>query len=404
MLLDRIISLIPDGNRRFPLKYVRMLNSIRDRYCLAKNKYLLAHPIRTPAVEMIRNILLNLDINALDGYKTDVDRYTEYIKFTGQNARVIFDPNFTNSISEGKFLDNQPVLFTTPHRPEIYLNCEFVEPLKELPFNAGWDEWQDLRGIRMTYNDSLSLPEDFSNSRLSYFHGFGTPRYIVMAINVPLLCFKYYKYVCDCREDGQQPDVNYFIKQFEFSHFFEDLVDIFVLNLIMRVFSDPDGSVDSIVRDTLIPRRFVTDNMLRQGVECIKEYVDLLRSGAIKPQDFLAIHWFGDRSLMEVIHDNCYRWVALPETSRYLWLRTLHEFPYFEVLVACVRLFIDGPLKNTLETRCKEIWTLRIKPINMTGSVTSPYLKELTAEMKSHLEAFLNGEKQPLPRKYTNTR
>ena len=109
MLLDRVISLIPEGNRRFPLKYIRMLNSIRDRYCLAKNKYLLAHPVRTPAVEMIRNILLNIDLNTLDGYKTDVDRYTEYIKYTGQNARAIFDPNFTNAIATGKFVENPNV-------------------------------------------------------------------------------------------------------------------------------------------------------------------------------------------------------------------------------------------------------------------------------------------------------
>lgn len=403
MLLDRVISLIPEGNRRFPLKYIRMLNSIRDRYCLAKNKYLLAHPVRTPAVEMIRNILLNIDLNTLDGYKTDVDRYTEYIKYTGQNARAIFDPNFTNAIATGKFVEN-PNGGVTKQTSEVYLNCEFNEPLKELPFNKPWEDWQDLRGIRLTYNDTLALPEDFSSSRLSYFHGFGTPNIITVAFNVPLLCFKYYKYVCDCREDGQQPDVNYFIKQYELAHFFEDLVDIFVLNLITRVFSDPDGSVDSIVRDMLVPRRFVTDNMLRQGVEGIKEFVDLVRAGSIKPQDFLATRWFGDRSLIDVINDNCYRYVELPETSRYLWLRTIHQFPYFSALVASVRLFIDGPLKDTLNTRCKEIWTLRIKPINMTGSITSPRLKEVTEQLKDHLEAFLNGEKQPLPRKYTNTR
>ena len=372
-----------------------MINSIRDRMCLAKNRYLLAHPINTPATMLFKYILLNLDLNAVRRLKTDVDRYTEYFKMTGTTFRSVIDPNFSNSIAGGKFIDKTTFIGSTLPA-EIMLNCEFANPINELPFEEDWPKWEHLRGIKIMYHDSLEIPEDFAKSTFQF--RLSPPSHFVIAVNVPVLCFKYYKYIEDCKENKVDPDVSYFLKQFEFANFFDDLIDIFIMNVLQRVFSRPTDSVDAIADSMLVPLRFCTTNMKRQGVEGIVEFVNLLKEGALKPQDFLATHWFGDKSIMGMVRENCYRLVSLPNTSRYLWLRTINDFPYLSMLIACTRSFIDGPFKETFDFRCREIWNLKIRPISMPGAVTNPGVKDVIATWKANLGAYLNGDDVILPR------
>lgn len=399
-MLDRLLSVIPTGNRRFPIKYMRMITSIKDRMVLAKNRYLLAHPIRTPAIEMFRYILQNLNLETLASYNSDVDRYTEYLKTIGSYFRLTLDPNFSNTIAGGRFIDRSSTFNFTP--AEILLNCEFANPIKELPFDADWSEWETLRSIRIMYHDSLQIPEDFSKSTFSFT--LNPPTHMIIAVNAPVLCFKYYKYLVDCKTSGMQPDVIYFLKQFEFAYFFDDLIDIFIMNTLQRVFSHPDDDIDQIAGDMLVPIRFCTMNMKRQGVEGIVEFVNLLRNGSIKPGDFLATHWFGNQSIMEKFQSNCRRYTALPNNSRYLWLRTLNDMPYLSMIIASVRSFPDGPLKDTFNNRCRELWNLRINPVSMPSSVTSTGVKDVIANWKSNLGGYLNGSDQILPREFRRTR
>ena len=124
----------------------------------------------------------------------------------------------------------------------------------------------------------------------------------------------------------------------------------------------------------------------------------------MKPQDFLAIHWFrGGRTIFDEYTDNCKRFAALPQSSRYLWLSTLNEFPYFFFVVAIARLFQDGPLKDSINTRCKELLTTRIMPINMPAAVVNPTLGNFIKQWQTALSQYLNGEAVifPKPRKQT---
>ena len=397
-MLDRILSLLPDGNRKFPLKYMRMVSSITDRMYLARNRYLLAHPIQTPGMEMLRWMCLNLNVQAMDNCKTDTDRYTEVIKYSSVPFRQVIDPIYSNTIAGGRFV--QRIGAVAPC--EIFLNCEFENPLRELPLDKDWSDWQTLRGIRLLYHDSLELPEDFAKSMFVFKEQ--TPSYLMLAINVPCLLFKYYKYVLDCRAGGQQADVNYFLKEFEYSYFFEDLYDIWTLNVLLRMIQNPDDSTTTVVQSVTMPIRFCTNNMLVQGIDGIKEFIDLIRAGSMKPQDFLAIHWFrGGRTIFDEYADNCKRFATLPQTSRYLWLSTLNEFPYFFFVVAIARLFQDGPLKESINTRCKELLNTKILPINMPAAVVNPTLGNFIKQWQTALVQYLNGETVifPKPRKQT---
>lgn len=397
-MLERILPLLPDGNRKFPLRYMRMVGTITDRMCLARNRYLLAHPIRTPGIELLRFLCLNLDIHQMDAYSNDADRYTNVIKYSAIPFRTVIDPIYTNSIAGGRWTVKNGT--STPC--EILLNCEFANPINELPFDRDWGEWQRIRGVRLLYHDSLELPEDFAKSLFVFKEQ--KPNYLIFAINVPALLFKYYKYVVDCRKDQQIPDTNYFLKEFEYSYFFDDLYDIWTLNLLIRIFESPDSSVDDVINDITMPLRFCTYNMLSQGVQGIFEFVNLLRTGAIKPQDFLATHWFrGGKTIVDQYKENCIRFTQLPQNHRYLWLKTLNEFPYFFLINTLVNMFLDGPLKETVAIRCKEIFVTKIAPVNMPSAVINPVLGNFIRQWQSSLSQYLRGEPTifPKPRKTT---
>jgi len=381
--------MIPDGNRRFPLRFRRMYNSIADRMVLAKMRYLNAHAIPTPGIELLRFICLNIDINSLESCQNDADRYLEILKGVGTQVRAAVDPMFTNSIAGGRWIPK------TQGVSEIILNAESVNPIKEMPLDKDWSAWQNLRAVRFLYHDSLELPEEFVSSMLQFKEQ--VPSYLMVSLNVPLLCFKYFKYAMECKKNHDNPDVNVFLKEYEYNHFFSDVLNIWLLNLLLRVLCNPDRETKDIVGDITMPIRFCTTNMLTQGIDGIKEFVDLLKTGSMKPQDFFQTRWFGDNDINFLINENCYRWVALPETYRYLWMKTLLQFPYFCYIMTSVRLFPDTPFKDTLNLRCNEILTYKIQPINMPTAVTSPTLGDFIRNWQITLTKFLQGESVVLP-------
>ena len=387
-MLKRILSMIPEGNRRFPLRYKRMLNSISDRMLLSKLRFYNAHSIPTPGIATLRFVCLNMNIAELDNCKSDMERYNSIINGYCVQMRTVLDPMFTNTLSSGKFIKSSLT-------SEILMICEFTNPYNEFPFEKDWLNWKSMRGVRMMYHDSLELPEEFVSSMIQF--KVEKPKYLMVAINLPLLCLKYYKYICECRRTKDTCDVNEFLKEYEYSYFFDDLVDIWILNLLQHVLSNPERATDDIIKDITMPVRFCTVNMMRQGIDGIKEFISILQSGSMKPQDFLVTKWFNDRSLIDLINENCYRWVALPAQSRYLWMKTLHQFPYFSLLVESVRLFPDTPFKDTINLRCKEIFNYQIRPISMPSAVTNPVLGDFIRSWQEELSRFLNNGAAKFP-------
>lgn len=383
-MLSRILSVLPEGNRRFPLRYMRMVNSILDRMCLSRNRYLLAHPIQTPGMELLRFLCLNLDINALDEYSNDVDRYTEVIKFFKDTYRTPIDPVFSNSIAGGRFIDRRGQVAPC----EIMLNCESANPLQDLPFDKDWNEWAHLRAVRLLYHDSMELPEDFAKSMLWFKEQM--PRYMVMSINVPILLFKYYKYIVACRKEHLDVDINHFLKDYEYASFFDDIFDIWTLNVLLSFFLKPESTTEEILSRVTMPIRFCTTNMLQQGIDGIREFVDLLKQGSIKPQDFLATRWFTGRSILDQI-DLIDHWVQLPPNHKYQWLYCLSRYPYLLLLLSIIRMFPDGPMKETANLRCREIWVRKFRMVYMPGAVVNPALGDFIQVLHKAYEDLLNG-------------
>lgn len=393
-MLERILSMFPvAGNRQYPMKYMRMISCIKTRSVLAKRRYQLAHPIKTQGMEFFKYLCTSMDYTSLDKYNSDVDRYTEVIRSSELMIRNTVDPVYTNSIVGGKLVAKTAGI--APY--EVLLNCDCLNPLAEYPFDAPWSSgrWQNLRGIRILYHDSLELPEDFAKSTLNFTKQ--KPSFLVISVNISILRFKYYKYLKHCESNNVDPDIDVFLKDFEYKSFFDDIFDIWILNLLTRVLSSPTDSVEDIFNDVTVSIRYCTKNMLIQGIEGIVQYADLLRQGSIRPQEFLITEWFGNRNILDIINDNCVRWTQLEPGTRHAWLRAVRDIPYFALLISIIRTFPDSPLKDAVNIRCKELWTLRIKPVAMPNTVMQPILGDFLRTWQDALSKFLEGGSIEMP-------
>lgn len=384
-MLSIIRSAIPEGNRKYPLKYYRMMNSIMDHMSLAKNRYTLAHPIQTQGMELLRYLILNIPMSELDGFSNDFERYTNVIKFYKSSYLASFDPVVTGNVMGGKWIRRTGSV----DQCEIILNTDIANPLDVYPFDEPWESWQNLRAVRLLYHNSYEMPEDFSKSLFDFKTEI--PSVTTISLDVATLVFKYYKYCKACYDQKIEPLPNEFLKQYEYQHFFDDLYEIFVLNLLLLVYENPDMSVEDIASRHTIPARFCQDNILIQGIDGVKEYVALLQTNACKPQDFLDIRWFLGGSIkdkMNLLDAYC----IVPERQNYLWTDVLKWMPYLRLIVAAANMFPDSPLGKLLMTRCNMIYRRKFQYAQIPSLVHGQVLRTFVYDLRNKIEALLKNE------------
>lgn len=384
-MLSRLRSMLPTGNRKYPLKYRRMLSIIADRLHFAKSRYVFGKIQKTPGTEMLRYFLQGLSMVELDSYSSDLERYTEVIKFYKNNKLNVFDPVFGASLRGGKFVQRMGGLPPL----EIFLNVDPVDPMNSLPLEKRWEEgWQELRGVKMLFSDTFEMISDFQTSTLEY--KFDPPTFVVFSLDVSILVFKYYKYWKKCQEIGTECDVNEFLKRYELAGIFEDQYDVWLFNLISTVFINQAATADDILKLLHVPNRIVMENMLRQGIEGLIEFVGLARGGNMKLADFLATWWFPDHSIIDRL-DNTTKWCDLPQRHHYLWMKILLYYPYLNIIMAVARLFPEGAVTKLLLERAYETYVKYFKYVKIPSLNGSAELRAFCEKLSDLVTNVLRG-------------
>lgn len=382
-MFKRILDVIPEGNRKIPLKYYRMMNTIMDHLTLSKNRYLLAHPIQTQGMELLRYFILNLPIAELEACSNDAERYSSILKEFKQSYLMAYDSVICGSIDGGRWFKNCK---SSEDIPEIVLDISLDDPEHVYPFDKPWEDWQDIRSVRILYHDSLELPEDFAPSMWEFKKDI--PSVAVIGIDVTTLCFKYYKYYQDCKGSQVSPDPNEFLKQYEYQYFFEDMYEIFTLNLLLKIFSDSELTVKDVVSSVVTSPRIVAENMLTQGITGIYDFVELLKTNACKLQDFVGIKWFLVGSILdkfEFLTKKC----CVPDRQQYLWAEVSLNIPYFALLVAISKLYPDAPVAKTIAGRSSELYIKRFRTTPLPSIVHGAKLKKYVDDLRKTIETLL---------------
>ena len=378
-MLSRIRTAIPSGNRKMPMRYYRMMNGIMDRMWLARGRYTLAHAIQTQGMELLRFLILNIPLDDLDQCESDVERYTTIFKFHKNSFLSAFDSVCSGTIEGGNWVEGND-------HSEVILNVDIDNPLQVYPFDKDWPEWQDIRSVRLLYHDSYEIPEDFAKSMFDFKKQ--KPKVLVMSIDAPTLCFKWYKYMKEQMASGLEPSANEFLKQYEYSYFFDDLYEIFAMNLITEVMLNSDDSAKDIAARFTVPIRFANAATVEQGVGGIKEYIDLLKTGAMKPADFVDTRWFLGGSMRDKMNQLDKRCI-LPMQQRYLWEECLKWLPYLKMFMAMCQLYPDGPQQKQIRDRASQVYVNKFKTVTMSSIANSAPCREFVDSLRDQIESLL---------------
>jgi len=322
-MLNNIISLFPNGNAKILTNWRQVNEVILTRTKVWKERFNPTAANFTPGVELIRYLLLNIDIQSILSIPSDADRYSLVIAYLADARRASFDPIYTGIVPHSLFSYGNRI-------DEIILNTSLSYPTRVYPFDKPFDQgWSDLRSITLLYHDANELLTGMLNWRIT-FDG-NPPSYLLFQFDVTTLLFKYIKYVEWCNKTGLVPSTTSFIKTYELVHFFEDFHRIWVVNLLSGMISAPteEASLNVLLSST-VPQFYISIPQLKRVVSDIEQMKQLLATANIRVQDFLATNWLPDGSLLSYIDHLEFQ--SLPSVRQYKPLQLLKDLPYLNLI------------------------------------------------------------------------
>lgn len=366
-----------------------MLNTISIRKDYLVRKFRVGSIPRTPGVELLRWMLFTLDVPANKGSIDYSSVYTEILGKYADTCKVAFDPVYSKSLSKAKFAKGP----NNTYPVEILLNTTITDVTK-LPFNGDWDKWEHVRALRIVYHTSTDLPIAINGGLIDF--PTRCPEFMLMSIDVPVLLLKWLKFKEHMESNGAQPDELVFIKQFEFVYFFDDLVDIWITNMLNAVLGSTDEAAVIGCRFT-IPAMWTSQGIVDNGIAGIQDIARLLECRAITFQDFLNTNWYpalkdgGERrSAKDVIFQM--ESEELPSLRTYSWMEILRCIPYLQMLVSIIGNDVDNPVYRTLMLRAYNLYVKEIKFANLPVLQYSNILKTYVQLACNTFENLFKGK------------
>lgn len=377
-MLDQLLELVPVGNPRHPIAWDRLLKTIEVRMDLCRQKYAACNTVRTPFVETLRWMLLNIDLKELDRCPDDITRLTTVLQAKQTEFKFAFDPVWTKTLGVNKLLKG----FDKNKTVELYLNSS-VSNLTSYPLDEGWDEWSGTRGIKILYYNTTTLPISMYTGYVEF--GGKTPTYAVISINVQTLLMKWYKYTKFCKESNEEADPIRFIKEFELTNFFNDFLDIWTTNVLLTCLVNPNAPAETIANELSVPNYVTTSNVVTNGVSGLLEVLKLIEVRNLRMQDLLDTKWYSysDQTIREKIL-GIQKEFLLPELRQYMWLDVLKFLPYLRIVVAMIHQDPNNPLYNALIRKAHWLYLRKIKYSQLPSYQYSNVIK-------SHIEMVIRN-------------
>ena len=382
-MIRQLLDVIPAGNRKYPIRYRRALGVIYSRLDYLKYRFLNTEMTNSPGITLLKSLILNLDLNEVDSYLSDIDRYTNMIQFYKTSRLNQFDPVYSGKFTDGYFTSG---LTNYAGVTEILLDVDTRQPFNTFPLEKDWVDWQDMRGLRIVAHDSLEIPETITSSLITFKKD--SPEIFVMTIDIPVLLFKYYKYWKNCKEAEINCDIMDFLKRYEYAHFFGDLLDVWVQNIISQSFDcvAENVSVNEYVSNLSVPSRVATDNVLRELVSGLYEYADLYSRNAIKPSDFIDTPWFPNGQTYREKIDSLYAAVRFPPQRNYKWCEGLLWLPYVNTITRSLQIFPSSPVANQIAVKARNLWRREFQFTSLANIARGAGVKRFVSELLLFLE------------------
>ena len=382
-MLNRLISILPLGNQKYPLVYQRMIDAINVRLDIQKNKFLLGHPTQTLGVELLRFIMLNIDLEEILSYESDIDKLTNIIDYVEGTYRGAFDPVHKGRIEKGLFTSREGSSLI----PEFIMNVEPANKIIDYPFDQPFEAWNGLRATRIIHHDSNELIDDLHTWWLKFRKL--PSSYMLISVDVRTLIFKWVKYVEYCRSRDIEPKDLEFLRNSELVHWHDDLFDIWILNMLNSILSPTMNDLPKDAVQYHIEPYIAREQLVNDGLNDMIRFVQASAQGTIRLQDMLVTKWINNKSIFDMIAIQ-ERFVMLPELRQYRWLDIIRWMPYLRLILNLNKYYPQVGVTKMISERAKDIMNRDLKFQNLENSLVSPLAKRKLAAVLAELNALVN--------------
>lgn len=302
-----------------------MVKSLITRLEYFKKRYDLAPPAENLGVYLLKYMLGTLDLDLLLIRRNDYDMYINDINTLVPGIRGVFDPVYSGQ-------DPYDVFSSKPGSKicDVMLNTSYEFPLSDLPMNRPYPEWKAVKPLSVIYYDSPELVYHIENMRLNFKHD--APSYVVWSINIPVLFIKYLKYVKYYRETLKQeePRAVEFLKTEVYRLLFDDLIDIWLSNLLEHRIMHRLEPMDERYQ---LPNELITASE-RYAVKELDKWLDNLSKEYINVRDILGTKWLQYGSIVDRMKW-LQRYHELPERRQYDPMTFIKEFHIVKLALQC---------------------------------------------------------------------
>ena len=221
--------LLKNSQKRLTPHLHQYIETLNIRRGIVENRYLNSPGYESNIVVLLRKILADADIPSLLKKPSDLDCYFDKLIYDLPSLNSIFD-----SVTTGLTFHDMVISRSSVHTEEFLIPVSCQDPVSLLPFDQGWDAWQNVKPIRLVDIDSLELTFHTYQDQIvfSKIH----PTRAVITIDIISLVLQYVNFLRTTDQELSQPE---YIHRYVLVYLLSDLQDIWLMNVYTKLLESP---------------------------------------------------------------------------------------------------------------------------------------------------------------------
>ena len=358
MILDRLVTFIKHYPPRVMQQWKSFSKDISLRQDILKLRYINTELGEYPFVLLIEQILQNCEehivnlINIKDGFSRCVYLMEPKVNFFIEQRldNIRNQPFFRRTFMLNGIDNNKSPI-------EIVIPVMEKDPLMNLPLmNFELSEWEKVKPIRIWYYNSNELVSNFVVDPRVKFRkevaSFG-----IITVDMISLILKYVNYI---ENNIYYPGIlRTFLKEEVFIHFHEDVIEIFMINLIIRLLECKDEKELIKISDEYKSNSLNLGGMYNYFYDLFHE-LQQMKEGKISSLQLLYSNLLMNRSIMDRVSDNLNH-TRLRNLRQYYHNQLLIDLIDMKLLLLFIKYSSNKPFVNSIKTQFENKLNLMIK-------------------------------------------
>jgi hypothetical protein len=171
-------------------------------------------------------------------------------------------------------------------------------------------------------------------------------------------------------------------------NWFDDLLRIWTMNIMIRYLDDPSFKTVAIQTFGQHAHYLLSDNNLSQAFEDLEGELTLLKKHNIRPEDFLNTQWFGNHQSLLTIMDELDTVLASPTQYQHLGSVMMLYFPILKIVLKVCNLYKSPTSDRIAKLVRNNLYRLRFA--NSSANIRNQTIRDAFQKDLDELTALVN--------------